>query len=29
MALQLANSECIQLGIANCDWEKAFYNIDI
>ena len=26
---KLANSECIQGEIANYDWEKAFYNIDV
>ena len=26
---KLANSECIQRAIANYDWEKAFYNIDV
>ena len=26
---KLANSECIQCAIANYDWEKAFYNVDV
>ena len=26
---KLANSECFQRVIANYDWEKAFYNIDV
>ena len=29
MDYKLANSECIQRAIANYDWEKAFYNIDV